>query len=125
MKKNHFFFCLLFVCVLPADAFPSSEKMLFDAMACARFEVTLPANPTTGFQWTLQKYDEERFSIEKDMYIVSDSTRMGAPGQHVFYFKQKEHADCPESTTLYFRHARSWEPDSGASTEVTVHFSKK
>ena len=115
----------MFICFLSADAFSAPEEMLFDALTCARFEVKLPANPTTGFQWTLQKYDRERFSCEKDIYFVSDSTRMGAPGEHVFYFKQKENVPCPESTTLCFRHARSWESDSGTCTEVTVHFSKK
>ncbi|MDF1645454.1 MAG: protease inhibitor I42 family protein [Legionellaceae bacterium] len=115
----------MFFYVLSADALSSSEQVLFNAMTCARFEVKLPANPTTGFQWTLQKYDRERFSFEKDLYVAPETKRMGASGMHIFYFKQKENAPCPESTVLCFRHARAWESESSTCTEVTVHFSKK
>ncbi|MCH9755827.1 MAG: protease inhibitor I42 family protein [Gammaproteobacteria bacterium] len=124
MKQKYFFSWLLFACILSVDAC-SSKQVVVDAATCARFEIRLPANPTTGFQWTLERYDKERFDKVKDKYFVSDSTRMGSPGEHVFYFKQKEGVSCPELAVFCFRHARSWESDSGSCTEVTVHFSKK
>ncbi|MDF1677128.1 MAG: protease inhibitor I42 family protein [Legionellaceae bacterium] len=109
---------------MSTKAFASLDSLVFDAVNCVRFEVKLPANPTTGFQWTLQNYDKTHFEFEKDIYMASEPNLPGAPGQHVFYFKQKEHATCPRSTVLCFRHARSWEADSATCTEVTVHFSE-
>ncbi len=122
MKKHHFLSWFLLSCFLSADAFSSSEEKLFDALTCARFEVTLPANPTTGFQWTLQKYDRERFSFEKDIYTPSKPEMPGASGKHTFYFKQKDNTSCPKSTKIQFKHARSWEADSAACVGVIVRF---
>ena len=99
------------------------EQIKLDA-SCSNFKIKLPSNRTTGFQWTLESYDKAHFRCVKSDYITSDTTRMGAPGERVFYFQKKENTACPESTVLRFRHARSWEPDSGTQTEVTVHFSE-
>jgi inhibitor of cysteine peptidase len=118
------FFLMLWVCLFSMDAWSLPEQIKLDA-SCSSFEVRLSSNRTTGFQWTLESYDKARFCCVKSDYVVSDTTRMGAPGERVFYFKQKENTTCPESTVLRFRHARSWESDSGTQTEVTVHFSEK
>jgi inhibitor of cysteine peptidase len=102
-------------------SFAMPKSLLIDAN-CSRFEVKLPANPSTGFRWTLESYDAEHFSCLETEYVAATTARMGAPGTRVFYFKQKEGAVCPESTTLRFLYGRSWETDSSSSTEVTVKF---
>ena len=118
------FYFMLWVCLCSMDAWSLPKQIRLDA-SCSSFEVRLSANRTTGFQWTLEAYDTAHFCCVRSEYLVSDTTRMGAPGERVFYFKQKENTTCPESTVLRFRHARSWEPDSGSYTEVVVHFHEK
>jgi inhibitor of cysteine peptidase len=112
--------------VFSAKLFAAAEQVqVILHPTCACFEVKLAANPTTGFQWTLEHYDATHVSYLKDVYVASDTTRVGVPGEHVFYFKQKNLTSAPESTVLRFRHARSWEPNTGACTEVTINFSNK
>ena len=89
---------------------------------CPRFEISLPANPSTGFRWTLESYDIEHFVCLETDYVPATTTRMGAPGTRIFYFKSKDNVVCPESTRLRFSYGRPWEMDVSTSTEVTVTF---
>ena len=127
MKKFSCFILSVLCCVLSIDVYSDSKQIQVASCAtCACFEVKLSENPTTGFQWTLQSYDQAHFSAVKDEYIVSNPKLMGSPGEHIFYFKKQDNMTCPESTVLCFRHARAWESsDSGHCTKVTVYFSKK
>lgn len=118
-----FFYGLLLLLFVSAKAFSSQALVSVNANTCDAFEVKLFANPTTGFQWNLQDYDRSQFNFIKDNYVPLSTTRVGSPGQHVFYFKHKEGMACPESTRLCFRFARAWESDKSACTEVVVHFS--
>lgn len=105
-------------------SFAMPKSISVDA-SCSRFEVKLPANPSTGFLWTLDSYDTERFTYLETEYIAAPTTRMGTSGTRIFYFKPKEGINCPESTTLRFLYGRSWESDSNSSTEVIVHFDQQ
>ncbi|MDX2345716.1 MAG: protease inhibitor I42 family protein [Legionella sp.] len=122
--RKHFFVVglILFVCVSTNMALASKKVQVVRSATCAFFDVKLSANPTTGFQWTLQSYDKTHFNVVKNEYIAPTSRLMGASGEHVFYFEQKENTACPESTVLCFRHARPWLPESAKCTEVTVYF---
>ena len=124
MKKKYVW--LLLCWIFSAKLFAASEQVqVILHPACTCFEVKLAANPTTGFQWTLEDYDVKHVSYLKDVYVASGTTQVGAPGEHVFYFKHIKMASAPASTVLRFRHARSWEPNTGACTEVTINFSNK
>lgn len=99
-------------------------KSLAMHAACSHFEVKLPANPSTGFRWTLESYDAEHFACVETEYVAAATTDMGAPGTRIFYFKPKDGVVCPASTTLRFSYGRTWEADSRSSTDVTVHFNQ-
>ncbi|MCH9689347.1 MAG: protease inhibitor I42 family protein [Gammaproteobacteria bacterium] len=124
MRKKLVFFVLCWFFSVQLCAAPEQVQVIVHP-TCACFEVKLAANPTTGFQWTLEYYDATQVSYLKDVYVASGTTQVGAPGEHVFYFEQKNTASAPESTVLRFRHARSWEPNTGVCTEVTIDFSNK
>lgn len=100
----------------------AAPKHISLVASCSRFEVKLPANPSTGFRWTLESYDTEHFIYLETDDVPAATTRMGAPGTRIFYFKQKDKTTCPESTALRFVYSRAWEVDSSSSTEVTVKF---
>lgn len=99
------------------------KNLVIDAH-CSHFDVKLPANPSTGFRWTLESYDAEHFSYFETEYVTATTARMGASGTRIFYFKQKEGTVCPESTSLRFSYGRSWETDSSSSTDVVVQFNQ-
>lgn len=121
-------FCLVWLtcfAMLSMNAFSLPKHMVLHAKSCAQFVVSLPANATTGFQWSLLDYDKERFRFEKDIYTPSKPEMPGAPGEHVFYFSLKKQQICPKKTKLCFRYSRAWEQETATYTSVIVRFSKK
>lgn len=87
-----------------------------------QFTVTLPANPTTGFQWTVLSYDNRLFSFTKSKYIAPQASRIGAGGTMVFTFTKVKADHYPESSEIQFKYARAWEPDNAVVTKVIIKF---
>lgn len=87
-----------------------------------QFQVKLPANPTTGFQWTVKHYDKTILQLSNSQYIAPQTQLMGAGGEMVFTFKLV--GTSPKSTSLEFSYARSWEPNSATLQQVNVEFKK-
>jgi inhibitor of cysteine peptidase len=89
-----------------------------------QFQVKLPANPTTGFQWSIKKYDHNILELAGSLYIAPNTKLIGAGGEMVYTFKLIEGKAYPRSTKLEFTYARSWEPNTATSQQVTVEFSQ-
>ncbi|MGQ3887714.1 protease inhibitor I42 family protein [Legionella sp. CNM-1927-20] len=87
-----------------------------------QFQVVLPANPTTGYQWTLHNYDRSLLRLVSNQFIRPNSKLMGARGATVFTFEIIHGAVTPSVTSLVFSYARPWENQGGTSQTVTVRF---
>lgn len=92
-------------------AFPNSD-----------IRITLPANPTTGYQWQVQAYDHSLLQMASQHYYRSTTRLMGAGGQTIFIFKLKNTSSHPKSTEIVFKYSRPWEPSSGTIRKVKVLF---
>jgi predicted secreted protein len=70
------------------------------------FTISLPANPTTGYNWTVD-YDYVLLKPENAQFerAGQQSMRVGAGGTSVFVFTPIS----PGKTTIYFVYKRSWE----------------
>ncbi|MFZ4076692.1 MAG: protease inhibitor I42 family protein [Legionellaceae bacterium] len=88
----------------------------------ATFEVRLPANPTTGFQWHVKQYDKAHFDLLKRQYKSPTNGLIGAGGEMFFLFKVKAGVAAPRSTRMIFCYSRSFEPNSGKLQYVQVTF---
>lgn len=87
------------------------------------FIIKLPANPSTGFEWTIKHYDKTVLNLNKQTYQAIQSGRVGAGGVMVYCFSRKHDALYSTSTTIVFRNARAWEPASLGTLEyITVMF---
>lgn len=86
------------------------------------FEVALPANPTTGFQMKLAKYDQSFLRFKSQRYVASRTHLIGAGGQSIFKFELLNGKSYPKNTTMTFRYAQPWEPSSATFTKVTLLF---
>lgn len=84
--------------------------------------VTLPANPTTGYQWTIKTMDHSLLKLESSQYLSSKSGLMGAGGQMIFNFSLIAGKSIPEKTTLVFSYAQPWEPQKGTEQLVELQF---
>lgn len=84
------------------------------------FTITLPANPTTGFLWSVVDYDKEIFELIKQQYIRSKEGLVGAGGNSLFTFKLKKQSSYPSSSIIKFKYSRSWEPKSAIDKEIKI-----
>ena len=92
--------------------------------AINNFTVSLPANPTTGYEWQLKSYDQSFQLLAGSKYVAPKSKLMGAGGTMVFTFVQRKNSQWPTQTTMQFIYAQPWEPNQGTATEVQINFSK-
>ena len=93
-------------------------------LSSKQFIVALPANPTTGYQWTLNTYDKSIMELASSEFVVSKSKLIGAGGEMTYTFNLIAGKTYPNTTQLQFTYARSWEPKSATTQEVTVNFMK-
>ncbi len=88
------------------------------------FIVSLPANPTTGFQWTLVNYDKKILHTVNNHYTPQKTKLMGSGGEMAYTFALNKGKSYPETTKMTFRYARSWEITGSSMTTVLVFFTK-
>ncbi len=86
------------------------------------FEITLPANPTTGYQWTIKQIDHSLLQLKSQQYIRPNTHLLGAGGAERFVFQLLEGKPYPKQTEIELSYARSWEPGSGDLTKIIVEF---
>jgi inhibitor of cysteine peptidase len=89
-----------------------------------QFVVNLPANPTTGYRWSLVRYDKNSVQLIGSNYQAPKTKLIGAGGTMTFTFAPIKGKSYPSSTKMAFKYARPWEPASGSVKNVVVNFKK-
>lgn len=114
--------CLLLV-LCPLQSQGHSVHTIHVRSNMDSFAIKLPANPSTGFEWTIQYYDKTILTLQKQAYQAIKTARIGAGGEMIYCFARTNKALNSTSTTIIFRNARSWEPaSSGILYDITVIF---
>ncbi|WP_419418632.1 protease inhibitor I42 family protein [Legionella sp. D16C41] len=109
--------------VIMATSYAANKAMTINLKPTDNeFQVVLPANQTTGYQWTLRNYDRSLLRLVSSKYNRPDTNLMGAPGTMVFTFAIEPNASRPKATALVFSYARSWENQGATLQTVTVNF---
>lgn len=79
------------------------------------FIIKLKANPTTGYSWSLQKYEAKLITLLDHHYQKLNSRLIGSGGFEIWKFKANMRAfSGAHKTDLYFKYARSWELEKGS-----------
>lgn len=89
------------------------------------FVVSLDANPTTGFQWSVQQFDQSFLTLSQSKYQKSQTHLIGAGGKMQFTFTLNKGKSYPDNTKITFQYARAWEKEGGMVKTVTIHFIDK
>jgi inhibitor of cysteine peptidase len=89
------------------------------------FEVHLPANPTTGFQWSVTSYPKKIVKLIGKKYQAKQPMLVGSGGEMVFSFQCLSAQSRPHQTTMWFTYQRPWEKQATQPTPVRVVFLKK
>ena len=113
--------CLLLLCSLCGHA--NKPLAINVDSSKPKFVVTLPSNPTTGYQWVVTKYDQKRLTLVKSKYIAPQTKLIGAGGNMTFTFKRNKGVSYPKATQMKFAYKRSWDPKSETLKTVTINFS--
>lgn len=86
------------------------------------FVVTLDANPTTGFEWVIQQYDNDLLTLSHSEYQKPNNNLIGAGGKMVYTFTLNKGKSYPDQTEMVFKYSRSWEKKGGIVQRVIVYF---
>ncbi|MCP0913650.1 MULTISPECIES: protease inhibitor I42 family protein [Legionella] len=113
---------LLWICSLALYAIGAETLTLNLSASSREFVVKLPANPTTGYQWTIKKYNKNFFQLTSSQYVSPKTQLIGAGGEMVYVFKLKAGKSYPEKTHMLFKYARPWEPKSAILKKVVINF---
>jgi inhibitor of cysteine peptidase len=119
--------------LIPAGGCKTQEKILQLSKADSgteisltkgeQFQVTLEANPTTGYEWEWLKDEATSIELVKDpeYQTTADPNLVGAGGATVFTFTAKESGE----GTLHLIYHRSFEPDVAPIDDFQVKISVK
>jgi inhibitor of cysteine peptidase len=102
--------------------YAQSELSLDVSVREPSFVIYLEANPTTGFQWTVEQYDKNILTLSSSSYEKPNTKLIGAGGHMKFIFSLNKGKPFPEHTQLQFKYARSWEPKTATHQKVRVNF---
>lgn len=86
------------------------------------FTISLAGNATTGFEWSVVDYNKELFTLTNSHYEPPHTKLVGAGGQMIFTFKLNPGKKYPKTSTMHFKYARSWEPQSATRKELVINF---
>lgn len=125
MKSSFFglrWLCITMLCMTVFSVYAQKTLTIHANRVARTFQVTLPANATTGYQWSVKHYDKSLFQFKSQQYIRPTSRLMGAGGHATFTFQLRRGQPSPKQTDILFSYARPWEPSKGTLTKVTVIF---
>src|SRR3989338_8045906 len=83
-------------------------------------EITLPANPSTGYQWSLDNYDHSLLKLQSQRYEASQPKLIGASGISIFTFEKLDKNSYPKKTAVTLQYGRSWEPSTATQTIIVI-----
>lgn len=89
------------------------------------FSIKLPANPTTGYRWVVDRVDDANFQKKGEKYLPSSPKRIGSGGQMCFTFERKKSSKIIDQTTIILKYQRAWEEKPVDVKAVVVHFNSK
>jgi len=112
---------ILFGLLVSSTLFAVQTQTITIGPTQSQFTVTLPANPTTGFQWRIISYDKTKIALVKSVYETPTRQQIGAGGKMIFTFKTIPGDVYPQSSTIHFMYARSWDPNQGTARDVVVN----
>ena len=122
MKKIGLVLFSAWVCFCSFTAMAAKEITLHVNASALEFQIVLPANRTTGYVWTLEKYNKKRFHLKESHYRAPNSKLMGAGGEMVYVFQLKKEQSNPKKTYVKLKYAQPWKKSSAIVTMVTVIF---
>lgn len=121
---NRLLGCVLMSCAVlaQAQATANSDELMNVNSNNPDFTISVPANPTTGFQWTVIDYDKALLNLTHSQYVKPNSKLIGAGGVMKFTFDRNSGVAYPASTEITLKYARPWQANSATIKHVRINF---
>ena len=90
-----------------------------------KFNIELPANLTTGYQWTVCNYTPasgiilKKYKYKIDKGAGKDKKFVGGPGKEIFSFKAEDVAN-EVTIKLFFNKIRPWENEPAETVDYSI-----
>lgn len=97
----------------------AGENMITLKQAQSLFSITVDANPTTGYSWSIKEMDKDNFRLLKKQYTAVNQGLIGSGGKTEFKFKVVNKAFKGKSQIVLV-YSRPWDPKSGTSKIFTI-----
>lgn len=105
----------------PENVNVDAAKTIFVTHAKPDFVIKLPANPTTGYSWFTQHYDDRLLTLKKQTYVAPSPAIPGKGGFTVWQFQANPSAfDASYVSEIKLIYARPWELDKGQVTAFKI-----
>jgi inhibitor of cysteine peptidase len=92
------------------DIFSDPNKTILVTDKAPQFTIVLHANPTTGYSWTVAKYNPVFIKVVKHVYQAPNTQLIGAGGVDVWTFRAKPLAfSAPHRLAINMLYVRPWE----------------
>lgn len=105
----------------PVDSITSSSQQIVVSADKPEFTIRLQANPTTGYNWSVKRYNTRLLTLVKNEFIPPASNCIGAGGVETWVFKTNSTAFIrPTTTIIKMEYARSWEKQGGKKITFIV-----
>jgi inhibitor of cysteine peptidase len=93
------------------NVYSDISKPLVVMMSKPMFIVKLPANPTTGYTWFIEHYDQHLLTLVKQYYQENEHSRgmVGVGGNTYFTFKLNSSIMGSYVSEISLRYGRAWE----------------
>lgn len=88
------------------------------------FTISLAANPTTGYQWSVIGFDKEILSVTSSVYQRPNTHLIGAGGAMLFTFSLNKGKTYPKTMNILFQYARPWEKNKAGMLQSVRVYSK-
>jgi len=123
MKISLGFMLLFCSFIVTATATATSNDLILGVSARqSSFPISLSANPTTGYEWSVVDFDKNLLTLSGAQFVKPDTDLIGAGGHTIFTFSLNAGESYPAKTKMVFKYARSWDENSATIKNVTVNF---
>ena len=86
-----------------------------------RIAINLAENPSTGYEWAIDKIDSQAMELEDSEFFLPENAGIGGGGERIFTFRTKARG----ITRLQLKEWRPWEGDRSIIQRFEVTFQIK
>ncbi len=103
------------------SSYSPADKIIKVTASSPIVKVRLASNPSTGYQWSLVKYNSVLMLPPSSYYVSAKSRMVGASGYSVWKFQFRKSAFAhPQKTQVILEYKRPWEKVEGRKQIINI-----